>query len=266
MEGKTATLLYDFPDLPANKLSLLMTLDVVLRSDAYFNDDLTLVASRLLANVATVFKSSSTSQQARYARTLTHALESDSYSPMIRKACVTVSKWPVPSGDAGVDTDVWRSAMSKLFQAVGTADEDVRAEVWWTIIENVSTLNVAESPAVRQIIHLLTPIPGCIEVEQIKEIIPDEYLKQWRERTAHSTAQAQVLVRESLATLDAGQAGPSRKRKRDNGKDEELLRRFNKDFPEINVVEAKDILPGLLAHLRRCVTDLHVGADQQDPE
>lgn len=244
-------MMFDFASLAPSDLAMLMTLDVILRAEVYFNDDATLVASRILANTATAFKSATTAKQARYATTLTHALDGDTYTPMLRKACVIVSKWPLPSVAAGPELDDWRLAMSRLFQAIGRADEDTRAEVWWTLIDDVGALTIAESPAVRKIIHLLTPIPGRLGIEQIRAMVPDEYLQEWREQTVHATGTAQVLVRESLANLDTNQAECSRKRKRDSDKEEEVIRHVRKEIPDLHIIEVKDVLPALLAHVER---------------
>lgn len=229
---------------------MLLCLDVILRTQAYYNDDTTLEASRILAAAVHSFKSASIARQTRYAITLTHALESDSYSPMLRKACVSISKWPIPS-ESGPSLDAWRSAMSKLFEAIGKADEDTRAEVWWTMIDDIDAIDLSDGQSCRRAVHLLTPIPDRISTDQIKNVVPAETIDGWRENLSHANSHGQTLVRACLDKLDATDIGSSRKRKRDVEKDEEVLRRMRKELPELDIPNCGEILPKLNMHIRR---------------
>lgn len=229
---------------------MLFSLDIILRTQAYFNDDTTLEASRILASAAHTFKSASITRQTRYAITLTHALESDTYSPMLRKACVSISKWPLPS-EEGQTLDSWRSAMSRLFEAIGRADEDTRAEVWWALIDDVDTLDFSDGQACRRAAHLLTPIADRMPVEQIKSTLPVETLDGWRETVSQPNSQGQTLVRSCLDKLERNDGGSNRKRKRDTEKEEEALRKLKKELPELNIPTSVEILPTLNMHVRR---------------
>lgn len=231
---------------------MLFSLDIILRAQAFFNDDTTLEASKILASAAYTFRSASISRQARYALTLTHALDSDTYSPMLRKACVSISKWPIPSdNENGLSLDSWRSAMSRLFEAIGRADEDTRAEVWWTIIEDVDAIDFSDGQSCRRAVHILTPIPDRMSAEQITDVVPTETLNGWRANLSHPNSQGQNLVRASLDKLESSDGESSRKRKRDIEKEEEVLRRLKKDLPELNVASSAEILPTLNMHIRR---------------
>ena len=247
---RKTTVLYDFPDLPSTELSMLFSLDIVLRTQAYYNDDTTLEASRVLATAVHTFRSASLARQTRYAITLTHALESDAYSPMLRKACVSISKWPVPS-ENGLGLDSWRSAMSKLFEAIGKADADTRAEVWWTIIDDIDAIDFSDGQSCRRAVHILTPIPDRMSRDQIKSVVPAETVNGWRETLLHPNSQGQTLVRACLDKLDANDIGSCRKRKRDAEKDEEVLRSLKKELPELDIPNCGEILPALNKHIRR---------------
>lgn len=233
---------------------MLLTLDIVFRSNIVFSDHAVLDASRVLTMSAKTFKTAPLPRQARYALTLTHALEAGSYGPLLRKACVIVSKWPSPTSDTDPKppADVaWLTAMTGLFEAVGRADEDVRADVWWSIVDVAADMDVEDASSCRRIQHLLTPIPDRLSTEQIKSILPVDTVAVWRHGTINVNSRGKRLVKEGLDRLENLNPDSGRKRKRDLEKEENLRRMLKKDLPDLDFQDGKDVLPILLGQIRR---------------
>lgn len=240
--------LFGYTSLPADSLTLLLCLQVIFGSTTFFSDDTTSDASAMLAVAARTFKTLPPKRQTRYARTLTLALKSGHYAPSLRRACVIVSKWPC------IGTfPPWQGAMEGLNHAMSQADVQLRADVWWSLLDDVENHSPVILNGGQRIAHLLTPIPGRMSAEQIINVLPKELREKWKRDSSHRAHGSARRIMECFDKLDGVDAESSKKRKRDRDKVKEVIGMLKKNFPDMKCSDSVDILPGLMTHVRKSV-------------
>jgi hypothetical protein len=239
--------LFGYAKLPANNLSLLLALQVIFRTHIVFADDITAEASAMLATAAQAIKSAPPKRQTRFARTLAYALQSDSYAPILRNACVVVSKWP-----ENTTFQPWQNAMFKLNQAMLRGDIDLRADVWWALYEDVDHHDIKSLVGGARIEHIATMIPSRISSELVCRNVFDNILV-WREQLEDDRSLRARAIDTKLLQYIFESPPASKKRKRDPEKVDEAFRMLRKEFPEMKLADSKDILPGLTAMIKRYV-------------
>jgi hypothetical protein len=200
----------------------------------------------MLAVAARTFKTLPPKRQTRYARTLTLALKSGHYAPSLRRACVIVSKWPC------VGTfPPWQGAMEGLNNAMSQADVQLRADVWWSLLDDAENHCHVILNGGQRIAHLLTPIPGRMSAEQIINIVPKVLRDKWRRDLSHRAHGPARQIMDCLDKLDGVDAESSRKRKRDRDKVEEVIEMLKRTFPDVEWSDDKAIFGGLLSCLKK---------------
>lgn len=237
--------LFGYTKLPTSNLSLLLALQVIFRTHIFFADDITADASAMLATVAHSIKSSTPKRQTRFARTLTYALQSDVYAPILRNACIVVSKWPDDT-----TFQPWQNAMFKLNQAMLRGDVDLRADVWWTLFEIVDQHDAKRLIGGSRIEHLATMIPSRIPCELVSELVLQR-IPAWAEQLEDDRSLRKQVICTKLAQYIDAESPPSKKRKRDPEKVDEAFRILKKEFPDMKLADSKDILPGLAGLIKR---------------
>lgn len=144
--------------------------------------------------------------------------------------------------------------MYHLNNAMSQADTQLRADVWWSLFDNVETHEGTILNGGQRICHLLTPIPGRISAEQILAIIPKDIRADWR-KVAQCRAYGSARdIMDCLDKLDGIEVECSKKRKREKDTAEQVIGMLKKDFPEMKLEDSKDILPGLLSQVKKQVT------------
>lgn len=146
--------------------------------------------------------------------------------------------------------------MKKVNDAMSQGDAQLRADVWWSLYDDAEDHDHEMIVGAQRIRHLLTPIPGRTSVEQILNIIPKELRDRWRDENNHRSLGPARDVMEGLDKLDGIEAESSRKRKRGKDTVEEVIRMLKRDWPDMKLEDSKDILPSLLAQVKKWVLSM----------
>jgi hypothetical protein len=141
--------------------------------------------------------------------------------------------------------------MAQLNVEMSRADSQLRADVWWALVDERENHYSAYINGAQRIAHLLTPIPDRMSAGQIKSIISANLRETWRKNSGDRGHGGARLIMDAFIALDGADPETSRKRKRGQEKVEEVIRMLKKDFPEMNLADSKDILPGLLSQVKK---------------
>jgi hypothetical protein len=140
--------------------------------------------------------------------------------------------------------------MCALNQAMMESGNQLRADVWWTLFDDLDQHSPEDEVGGSRIVYLLTPIPDRMSFRQIAQAFPDETIPHWLIDIKHDNSPTAKRIAACLDAFD-GAAASSRKRKRDPEKVEEVLQMLKREFPDMKLASSKDILPGLTALVKR---------------
>ncbi|WWC71522.1 uncharacterized protein I206_105480 [Kwoniella pini CBS 10737] len=189
-------------ELPANANTLIFLLSVVLQIDSPFLQSITSTSASLLSQTHKSLKRPYL--ESRYTAAITSALLR-TRSINLTQGCIFVSS--LTSYDEGFK----REKIVNFYEALTQADPGIKAEVWWSLLDQAEALKIDQDIDFAKICFLVTPIVPYISSSMIENFITPGLLQRWS-----LSAQSDSLKADSFGKALGIDGTTSKKRKRSN--------------------------------------------------
>nr|XP_019011517.1 uncharacterized protein I206_03617 [Kwoniella pini CBS 10737]OCF50298.1 hypothetical protein I206_03617 [Kwoniella pini CBS 10737] len=200
--SRRKAVLFGYAELPANANTLIFLLSVVLQIDSPFLQSITSTSASLLSQTHKSLKRPYL--ESRYTAAITSALLR-TRSINLTQGCIFVSS--LTSYDEGFK----REKIVNFYEALTQADPGIKAEVWWSLLDQAEALKIDQDIDFAKICFLVTPIVPYISSSMIENFITPGLLQRWS-----LSAQSDSLKADSFGKALGIDGTTSKKRKRSN--------------------------------------------------